>query len=204
MPIREVSDAIGAERYIRDQLIQGTTLAQLVLNQIDFSRGKVRIAMPANIDQTPPFNFKSGNTRLDGDEEMALARIVKSFIGDAKCSVLMQETQLEKTDRFFAERGYENLVVSYKEEVYWAVAGRELATIADDEMLTLVRSASAYPFSAFFCVSVTPLLKTLVDDDLKRVVTELVGIAVDAVDGGSFLLWWRDEITAFPTVTTRD
>jgi hypothetical protein len=207
MPIREIADVAGAERYMREQLTDGTTLAHLVLNRIDFSRGKFRIAMPGTVDQTPPFDFKSMR-RLDGDEEMAVARVMKSFISDPNCVVLMQETQLEISDRFSTENWFltknwhENLALSYKNEPYWPVVGPELARISDEQMLTVVRSASAYPFSAFFYVGTVPTSKTLTDRDLERILTELVGVAVDALDSRSLLLWWREDLRPFPTVET--
>jgi hypothetical protein len=199
MAIREIADVVGAEKYMREQLTDGTTLAHLVLNRIDFSRGKFRIAMPDSVDQTPPFDFKS-DRRLDGDEEMAFALVVKSFIADPNCAALMQETQIRKSDPFSGYSWYlakifqENLVLSYKDELYLPVAGPEFARISDEEMLGVVRSASAYPFSAFLYVGTVPSSKKLTDRDLERILTELVGVTVDAFDGRSFLLWWRDEV----------
>ncbi|MGB8411765.1 MAG: hypothetical protein WCE23_02960 [Candidatus Binatus sp.] len=199
MAIREIADVVGAEKYMREQLTDGTTIAHLVLNRIDLSRGKFRIAMPDIVDQNPPFDFKS-DRRLDGDEEMAVARVIKSFISDPNCVVLMQETQIGKSDRFsteswFLEKAWqENLALNYKDELYWPVAGPEFARISDEEMLGVVRSASAYPFSAFLYVGTVPSSKTLTDRDLERILTKLVGVTVDAFDGRSFLLWWRDEV----------
>jgi hypothetical protein len=201
MPIREVADVAGAERYLRDQLIDGTTLAHLVLDRIDFRRGKFRIAMPDAIDQTPPFDFKSGIMRPDGDEEVLVARVLKSFIGDPHCAVLMQETQLEisdrYTDRYLREHGYEHLLAAYKEEIYWAVAGEQLANVTDDKMLSLVKSTSPN-FSAFFYVGTMPPSKTLTDSDLEQILKGLVAVAVDALDFESFLVWWRDDLVPMP------
>ena len=56
------------------------------------------------------------------------------------------------------------------------------------------------PYSAFFYTSNTsndaPL--NLIDDDLKRIALETVGIAVDAFDADSFLVWWREDLYPFP------
>jgi hypothetical protein len=199
MPIREVVDVAGAERYLREQLVDGTTLAHLVLNRIDFRSGKFRIAMPGTIDQTPPFDFKSSILRPVGEGQMLFARVLKSFIGVPHCAVLMQET-FEISDQFLREHGYEHLLASYKEEIYWTLAGAQLANVPDDEMLALVRSPSTNPFSAFFYVGIVPLPKTLTDSDLEQILGRLVAVAVDALDFESFLIWWRDELMPLPTL----
>ncbi len=193
MAIREIADVVGAEKYMREQLTDGTTLAHLVLNRIDFGRGKFRIAMPDSVDQSPPFDFKCENFSMNGDEEMVVARVIKSFISDPNCAVIMQETEKEISDPCLTEDD-KNLLVSYKDELYWAVAGPQSARISDEEMLALIRGPSTDPFSAFFYVGTVPTSKTLTEGDLERISAELVGIAVDALDFESFLLWWRDEV----------
>jgi hypothetical protein len=198
MSIREVADIHGAERYTREQLADGTTLAHLVLSRIDLSRGRFRIAIPDIVDQAQPFDFKSGILAMQGDEEMMVARVIKSFIKDPGCALLMQEMQPEPTDGLFKKYG-ENLV-SYKDEPYWKVGGVESAQLSDQQMLTLLKTPSTNPFAAFFYLGTPPASKTLTDSDLERIVAQLIGLAVDALDFESFLLWWRDDLHPFPTV----
>ncbi len=144
---------------------------------------------------------------MAGDEELAVARVIKSFLSDPDSVVLMQETQLQIADRFSTLVSYKdvqwNLLVSYKDELYWAVAGPELATLSDEQMFTLLKSPSTNPFSAFFYLGTVPPSKTLTDGDLDQILTRLVGIAVDALDFESFLLWWREDLRPFPAVETR-
>jgi hypothetical protein len=157
--------------------------------------------MPDTVDQTQAFDFKSAILGMHGDEEMMVARLTKSFISDPNCGVLVQDTQLQKSDGLLTQNE-ENLVVSYKGELYWKVAGPDLAHVSDEQIVSLLKNPSTNPFSAFFYVGTRRVSKTLTYGDLERIVIELVGVAVDALDFESLLLWWRDDLRQFPTVGT--
>lgn len=199
MPIRDVEDITGAQRYLRSQLADGTTLAHLVLNRCDLSRGKFRISMPEHVNQLPLFDFgsRSAVLHLDGDEQILVARVVKSFLKDTHCGVLMQETQVRTSDRFF--KGKENLVCIYQDELYWPI-GPTNGDLSDAQMLRMLNMSSTYPFSAFFYVNRLSSPRKLVVADLEKVLAGIVGVAVDALDADSYLLWWRDDLRAFPSI----
>ena len=59
---------------------------------------------------------------------------------------------------------------------------------------------SLYPYSAFFHTSTTnsDAPPNLAYDDLKRIALEVVGIAIDAFDADSFVVWWREDLYPFP------
>ncbi len=123
---------------------------------------------------------------------MVLARLIKSFIQDPICAVLLQETQMNASDLPGFE--YATLATLYGDEIYWNVTGRELANVPDDEMLRIVWGASFYPFSAFFYGKKSESDKaTLAYGDLEEIVNALVAVAVGAFDADSFLVWWRDD-----------
>jgi hypothetical protein len=198
--IQEVRDALQAERYMREELSDGTTLAKYVLKAIDFSAGKFRVAMPETVDQSQPLDYRYESARVGRDDEICFARVMRSFIRDPECAVLMQDTQVSMSSTGFHDLPHSELIVPYGSEVYWSVSGRELSELPDAEMLEIVWSASFWPFSAFFYVDgVSCRDARLGDEDLERIVTTLVGLAVGAFHDHSFLMWWRDDLRPFPT-----
>jgi hypothetical protein len=199
MAFRDVRNAAQAEKYMREQLSEGTTLARLVVKRIDFARGGFRIAMPETVDKTEPLDFNSGNLRLAGDEQTALARVIKSFIREPSCTLLMQDSEARISE--IRDLPYGKLAIPYSAEVYWRVAGSELAHLSDDQMLDVVHSTSYFPFTAFFYCDGLPLIKTALNDaDLQHVTEKLLGIVVGAFDFRSSLIWWRDDLRPFPLV----
>lgn len=201
MAIQEIRHPSLAQEYMVDELSAGTTLAGLVLKGTDFSRGSFRVAMPTTVRQDKVLDFRQ-SLRLDRDEEMTLARIIKYFIRDPKAAVLLQDTQKSISDPGLAHLKNKELMIPFEAEYYWTIAGRGLSEISDTKMLEIVYSASYYPFSAFFYFDdVTIGRQSLEHDDLTHVVTNLVGIAVGAFDDRSFLIWWRDDLCLFPTVS---
>jgi hypothetical protein len=200
MAIQEIRRSSSAQEYMVDELSAGTTLAKLVLKGIDFTRGRFRVAMPATVEQDRGLDFQQ-SLRLDRDEEITLARMIKCFIRDSKAAVLLQDTQKSISDPGLAHLNNKELMIPFEAEFYWTIAGRGLSEIPDTKMLEIVYSASYYPFSAFFYFDdVTIGRQSLQPDDLAHIVTNLVGIAVGVFDDRSFLIWWRDDLYPFPTV----
>lgn len=201
MAVQEITHPSLAQKYMVDELSAGTTLAGLVLKGTDFTRGSFRVAMPATVEQDKVLNFRQ-SLRLDRDEEMTLARLIKCFIWDPKSAVLLQDTQKSISDPGLANLKNKELMIPFDAEFYWTIADRGLSEIPDAKMLEIVYSASYYPFSAFFYFDdVTIGKQSLRQDDLTHVVTNLVGVAVGAFDDRSFLIWWRDDLCPFPAVS---
>ncbi len=198
MKIEPVPDVLLATRYMTAELADGTTLARLALQTIDFSKGRFRVAVPKELDENQALDFRY-DMHTDGDEEVALARLIKAFIIAPNHAVLIQEYCASPSDSWLRECEYRQLVRLCNNEVYWAVEGAELARVSDDEMLNIVHLGSFHPFSCFFHLrnscggeagSAGP--------DLNRVAQSLFGVAVDAFDARSFLIWWRDDFMPFP------
>lgn len=205
MTIQIVKQELQAELYVRKQLSRGTTLARLVLQAIDFARGRFRIVMPPGTDQSVALDFSSSNINLAGDKPIAFARVIKWFLQDSNCSLLIQDTEASMSDPWLQEFEHKNLAIPYDGELYWKVAGPQLASLSDDEMLDVVNGASFFSFTAFFYLR--PVPETAIElnyGDLNHVKRNLVGLAIGAFDFESFLLWWRDDLYPFPTANQAD
>ena len=200
MAIQVVTNTARAESYMRDVLAQGTTLARLVLNRVDFRLGTFRLPMPETIDQKQGLDLRSGNVRLAKDEEAAFAAVIRSFIRAGNAAVLMQELEASMSELSSGKLlAYRHLAVPYNDEVYWRVSGADLAMMSDDEMLNVMNNASYLPWTGFFYFDGISRTKRLISDmDLESVMTNLVGVAVSAFDYRSFLVWWRDDLVPFP------
>jgi hypothetical protein len=203
MPFLYVDDPLQASEYLLDQLSRGTALSRLVKESVDFSRGRIRVAMPAGRRVTQDLDFRSETFPLGQSGENDFARVVRSFIGDPKNAILLQDTELSISDpEFSTNLPYASLAVSYQNEVYWAVSGEELAQLSDDAIGDIINHASFWPFSAFFYADGTCTKKTeLTDADLQLIVKKLVGVAVGAFDDRSYLVWWREDVGPFPLVS---
>lgn len=198
MKIEPVPDVLQATKYMMAELADGTTLARLALQTIDFSKGCFRVAVPKELDENQALDFRY-YFHLDGDEPTALARLVKAFIIDPDHAVLVQDYCASPSDSWLRECEYRQLVRVCNNEVYWAVEGAELARVSDDEMLKIVNMGSVYPFSCFFHLRSSCGEETgSAVPDLNRVAQSLFGVAVEAFDARSFLFWWRDDLMPFP------
>lgn len=200
MAFIDVIDEQRAAQYAKEQFSHGTTLSKLVAGSTDLSRGHFRVAMPESKEQGQAFDLR-WDTRLSGDEEATFARLIKSYLRNEQCYVILQDTGTSVNYPYFAKLPYRGLARTFGEEVYWSVADAKLADLSDDEMGTLINYASFWPFSAFFYIDGISATKgELHEADLELIVKQLVGVAVGAFDDRSYLVWWRDDLLPFPMV----
>jgi hypothetical protein len=196
----DVIDIRRAAEYVKEQLLLGTTLANLAAQSIDLSRGSYRVAMPVTKAQGVEFDLRWETFRLAGDEENCFARLIKSFICNEECNVILQDTETSTSYPYFGKLPYRKLALPYAEEVYWNVADAKLANLSDEEMSRLINHASFWPFSVFFYTDGISAKGELQNADLQLIVKHLVGLAVGAFDDRSYLVWWRDDLRPFPQV----
>jgi hypothetical protein len=202
---QELRNPSQAEKYMADQLSEGTTLARLVLKGIDFALGRFRVAMPETVEQAPLLDFRSGNVHLAGDEEEMLAGVINSFIREPNCALLIQDSEASMLDPWLQSFPHRELAIPYSGELYWRIAGATLANLSKDQMLEVINGASYFPWLGFFYFNGVPQTKTvLTDADLEHVARNLVGLAAGALDYRSFLIWWRDDLRPFPGPSARD
>ena len=122
-----------------------------------------------------------------------LARIAKSFVRNPNCAVLLQDWAVTRS--YIRPEELQN-VVMYGDEVYWQIADPNLS---DLEILEVIESPPPWPMCAYFH-NAKPNRpgSQLGDEDLTRIASSIVGVAVGAFDDRSFLLWWRTELQPFP------
>jgi hypothetical protein len=185
-----------ALQYLFDQLADGTTLARLVGDSADLRRGTLFVGVPLNIkpDDLSEFRWEIAGIRTN-DSQTLFEALIARFIKDPMCEVLFQDTMSRPSD---PATNFEpkHRKVAIGEEVYWNLK----APTAEKEIYTVMNWGSPNPYSAFFRRSAdkadTP--PTIVYDDLKQIASEIVGIATDAFDATSFVVWWREDLYRFP------
>jgi hypothetical protein len=171
---------------LKGELSEGMALAKLVLDEIDFVRGRMFCWTPLATNQEAIENFQ-WSRRLSGSEEHEFCRFIQAFIQDPNCSVILQDTE----NWNFEGDEYEALASKYDEELYWRIEGTELSE-RDVSNLTGM-PILPYPWCGFFHTGASATRKQrLTEIDLQEIVKTLVGVAVSAFDNGSYLLWWSN------------
>jgi hypothetical protein len=190
--MQKIKNMVQALDYLRKELSKGATLAKLAMSRTDFALGTYFAGIPENFDQNQ-LNFQWGIRGLSG-EPMVFAKMIKSFIHDPGCVVLVEDID-PFASPFPAEEdaSYRTRAMTYRDEVYWNLSGMHLS---ENDILELVNQPNPYPSSAFF--STARVSEQLDDSGLQRVVDHLTGVAVWAFDGDSFLIWWREDLRPFP------
>jgi hypothetical protein len=194
MNIKKIDNSPQALAHLRKELSEGEALAKLVLLKIDFTLGEFLAEVPNNIDQSQ-LDFRWSNPTLSGGQ-MTFVKVIKSFVSDPNCAVI-----IEDPDAFPVEEDslHGTRAANYKDETYWIVSGSDLS---ESDIFDVVDQPFPHPSSVFLSIVGTWKLKRqLNDSDLEHVVDTLVGVAVRAFDGDSFLIWWRKGLYPFPPVT---
>ena len=195
--MQKIKDSAKALEHVRRELSQGATLAKSVMSRTDFTPGDYFAGIPENVDQSQ-LDFRSCIPGLSG-EPMVFAKVIRSFIRNPDSVALVEDID-PFSDPFPAEEdsSYRRRAMTYNDEVYWNLSGLDLT---EKDILELLNQPFPYPSSVFFSVARTVAQKPqLKDSDLQLILENLVGVAVRAFDGDSFLIWWREDLRPFPAV----
>jgi hypothetical protein len=183
-----------ARAHLLYQLRDGTTLSRVVAARQDLTRGTMFVALPSTINPDDVTNFQWS---LSGVMSRLSINLLQSmftqFLRDAHCELLFQDTMSRPSDPpSTAYPPDRSQMIVYGEEVYWKLKGLPV-----DEKLIY---GSLYPYAAFFHTWTTnsDAPPNLTYEDLQRIAHEVVGIAVDAFDADSFVVWWREDLYPFP------
>jgi hypothetical protein len=170
----------------------------MVLKHHDFMRGSFFVVAPDSVDIDELSEFKWEISGVDRRAAIhLLGKMTKAFISNPRASVLLQDFWHRPSDPVWEQFEHKDRAIAYKSEIYWGLQGSE---IPDREIEELISHPSYWPFSAFFDISssIEPK-KVLTDADLEDLVSDLVGVAVDAFDANSFVIWWREDLGPFPS-----
>ncbi len=193
LDLYEITSNLGGRDYLFSQLEMGTTLASRIRAAVDFTRGKMVVALPegADLSNLPKFR-ETGLIRWRRRGFATLAHLVRGFLVINRATVLVQDTIASPGEDWLRDYEYREHVASYNQEVYWRLADTALG---EEDILGLLYSATFHPWSGFFYVHRQPRQSSeLTDIDLDEIVRTLTGVAVGAFDQESFLLWWSDRI----------
>ena len=195
MSIKRIPNSSQALAHLQKELAEGSSLAKLVLRKTSFAEGKFFAGIPDGVDQSQ-LDFSSSMGGL-GREPSALARAIKSFIDGPHHYVLLEDTMPMHSDPSEENGPYRARMTIHGEELFWNLSGPDLSE--DDIFALLGMPILPYPSSAFFYLAETSEPRSqLRDSDLELIVNSLVGVAVQAFDTRSFLIWWREDLLPFP------
>jgi hypothetical protein len=192
MGIKKIKNSPQALEHLRYELSRGGVLAKLVVSKTDFALGNCFAAIPEAVDQTK-LNFRWWIPGLP-DEPMDFAKLIRSFIDDPVCVVLVEDIEPFPVEE---DSPYKMRAMRYDTELYWRIHDSDLS---EADILDILTEPNPNPSSAFFSVAWSAEHETqLTDSDLQRAANTLVGVAVRAFDGDSFLIWWREDLRPFPS-----
>lgn len=195
MNVRKIGDGTFARKYLRDCLShEWSTLTSLAYKKYSFANGAFFIIAPDSADVDQLTAFGSEIRDVDHSDAVRLfASIVKRFIDNRNCTVLLRDFRSRPSDPDWEEYEFKDRAAIYNDEVYWEARGPDTS---QDEVERLVSDwCSYFPVRAFFCVSQSSERKNcLAEIDFENLADNLVGVAVDTFDGDSLLIWWRDDL----------
>lgn len=202
MNIRRLGHKPLALKYLTQKISpeRPTTLDKLISTRNDFTLGDFFSALPDSVRsdevsefawEIPGFDYKSAITLL--------TRVAREFVETPGGTVLLEDYLLEDPSRKEYEKKHR--VSTPVNEHYWRL--KRPAT-RDYEIDGLVADWAIYfPYVGYFYIYPSDERSPVLSDaELDSVVRNLIGVVVDAFDGNSFVLWWRDDLHPLPILRT--
>ena len=179
--------------YLKEQLVDGTTLAQVTLKRTDLAAGAFFVEVGTSAQNESELNYYEESLARSGTEKLALSRLIRRFIDRSGCGVLIQDKEASIAPEWLKHRRYAKCLTYYEHEVYWLLKGSDLS---ETDILTLIRTPMPWPSSMFLYADVEFIQPSRISQrELEHIVGNLQGVAVGAFDETSFLLWWRTSHT---------
>ncbi len=200
MKVQKVRDGANARKYLLHQLSPGYEILTKLPKKIgDFALGSFFVILPDSVDANQLSDFGSEIPGLDWSvTTQLLGKIVKRFTRNPNCTVLLDDHTHSVSDPGWEEYKYKDRATFYDNELCWELKGPDSPQNEIDDLIW--DWLSFFPVSAFFCVSSSSERKKhLTDADVEDLAENLIGVAVDAFDGNSFVIWWREDLIPFPS-----
>ena len=200
MKIQKLKDGSRARDYLLEYVPFGFAMVdKLAQHSSDFARGSFFVISPENVDaDSLAYLGWSISGSVDRPAAIQLfGKVVKRFISNPNCTVLLYDFTNAITDPGWEEYKHKDRATIYNGEICWELKGPDTP---DHEIEELISDWSSYfPVSSYFCVSSSSERKnTFNDADLEQLSGNLIGVALDALHGDSFVIWWRDDLQPFP------
>jgi hypothetical protein len=201
MHVRKIADSGVPIEYLLHRISPDlNALAGQVWKKHHFTEGNFFVVAPDSVDVDRLLKFEIWIPDVDHSAAVQLlAKVIKEFTTSLNCTALLYDFINRVSDPDWEEYKFKDLATTYNSEVYWELKGPDTS---EDEVEELISDWSSYfPVSAFFCGSPSPdRKKSLTERDFEYLANNLIGVAVDAFDGDSFLIWWREDLQPFPTI----
>ena len=202
--IRKLTQPFPARTYLLEKTSADwpSTLNTLVRARNDFSMGSFYSALPetVEVDQLREFKWDLTVPGFSSDASVAhLASVVKEFIREPNNAVLLFDYHNSPSDPGWEDYGLKHHAATFGDELYWQLKG--LRTPARDVETLVADWAVYFPYVGYFYVSSsTEESSSLTHPELEAAAINLIGVTVDAFDGNSFLLWWRQDLCPLRTL----
>lgn len=193
-----VKDSDKAAAYLLGQL-EGSFVREKVREKIDTRKGRFFVILPDDAQPEMIGDWKYSCS----EDRLGYPLNPNTLLDDAAGRFLRLDGQSKVAGPAYAvwvpgqpdDDSNRNLVISNE------MPGREhsgpSASQAETNDLPL-RTALCPLFVLYFYRSNSPKRATLDDGDVDELAENLVGLAVDALDLDTFLVWWRTDLVQFP------
>ncbi len=196
--IRKLQPSLARDYLLKKISPEGpSAVERLVRARNDFNAGSFFTALP---DSTALNKIENLAWWLPGVDTISsttlLARVITEFISSPRHVALLHDYIHRRSDPGWNLLGFNSLAAFDNDELYLELKHPE---IANHEIEKIINAWAYIPYIAFFYIS-SSIGRTgiLTDAEVDSVATNLTGVVVDAFDGNSFVLWWRDDRCPLP------
>jgi len=199
MKVQKLRNGSHARKYMLYRLSHSYEIAAKLLQKTgDFALGSFFVVVPDCVEADQLSDFGSEIPGVDSSvATQILGKIAGRFIRNPNRTVLLHDFIHSISDPGWDEYKYKDRATFYVDELCWELKGPDTSK---DEIEELILDwSSSFPVFAFFCVSPSTDRKThLADIDLEYMANNLIAVVLDAFDGNSFVIWWREDLLPFP------
>jgi hypothetical protein len=193
----------GGLAYIRKRLEGGKTLAKLLLERLDLSRGSVWAYLPANMPETQAQRFDEWNMPPSGRTESPVERIVWRLLSERENAVGVWEDAQVSANGVWVQNHPDEPLACIGDDVYCIVSQRNLTQETFNDAIGSMVAWWGSPaiLATPTAKALAPLLEPqplLTPARLEPLVTSLHMLFFLAYDGLEYICWTADQREAQP------